>query len=315
MQNSRIQNFPISFFAVIMGLTGLAIAYMSLIFMGETFKMIETFITFLSTFIFIMFLIIYLIKLFKYKDEVKKEFLHPVKSSFFPTVSISLLLLSIAYNTINQTFSYVLWISGAVLHFILLVRTLVFWITKEFKIELINPAWFIPVVGAIIIPINGINYSVELSWFFFSIGIIFWISLFTIVIYRIIFHNPLPERLYPTLFILIAPPAVGFISYIKITGSIDTFSNLLFYFALFMCIMLIALITKFIKRRFYISWWAYTFPLDAITIAIALRYKLTYLSFYGNLSIISLVITTIVIGIVTVKTLIAVTKREICVEE
>lgn len=315
MQESRIKNFPISFFAVVMGLTGLAIAYMRLSFMGNMLILIGYCLTYMATSIFFLFLTIYLIKLFKYIDDVKKEFYNPVKSSFFPTISISLLLLSVAYNEINQTLSFIFWIFGMILHFLFLVRTLIFWINKELKIEMINPAWFIPVVGAMIIPIQGINYSIDLAWFFFSIGIIFWIALFTIVFYRFIFHNPLPERLYPTFFILIAPPAIGFISYTKITGTIDTLSNLLFYFSLFLCIILFALIKNFINLKFYISWWAYTFPLDAVTIAIAMRYYLTGSPFYKLVGIFALTLTTVIIGIVLVKTIYAVSKREICVEE
>jgi len=315
MEEGRIKNFPIYFFAVIMGLTGLAIAYKSAFFLGEFLYKIGSFISILSIILFGLFLTIYLVKIFKHGDEVKKEFNHPVKASFFPTISISLLLLAVAFGDISSSFSFLMWICGTFLHFLFLVRTLTFWINKEFKVEMINPSWFIPIVGAIIVPIQGINYSVELSLFFFSIGLVFWIALFTIVLYRIIFHNPLPERLLPTLFILIAPPAVGFISYLKITGSVDTIANLLFYFALFLCIVLFALVKKFIKLRFYISWWAYTFPLDAVTIAILMRYHITSSSLYEKLSILALAITTLVIGIVGVKTLIAVTKREICVED
>lgn len=315
MENSRIKNFPVSFFAVVMGLTGLAIAYMRASFLGESVKLVGVLLAYLSTFVFFLFLFIYFVKTVKYLDQVKAEFHHPIKLNFFPTISISLLLLSIAHGSINQTVSSFMWLSGMILHFIFLIRILTYWINKEFKIEMINPAWFIPVVGTIIVPIQGVNYSVELSWFFFSIGIVFWICLFTIVFYRFIFHNPIPDKLYPTFFILIAPPAVGFVSYTKIIGSIDTLSNLLFYFALFLCIVLSALIKKFLRLKFYISWWAYTFPLDAITIAVTLRYHLTGLFFYKFLTYLALILTTLVIGVVTLRTVYAVSKREICVEE
>lgn len=315
MENSRIKNFPVSFFAVVMGLTGLAIAYMRVSFLEEALKSVGMFLTYLSTFIFFLFLIIYSLKIFKYPEAVKAEFYHPIKASFFPTISISFLLLAIGYNSLSEPISYSIWLIGTIIHFIFLIKILTYWISKEFKIEMINPSWFIPVVGTIIVPIQGINYSEELSWFFFSTGIVFWICLFTIVFYRFIFHNPLSDKLYPTFFILIAPPAVGFVSYTKLNESIDTLSNILFYFALFLCIVLAALIRKFLNLKFYISWWAYTFPLDAITIAIEMRYHLTGLELYKFLTVVSLIITTIVIGIVGIKTLYAVLKRQVCVEE
>ena len=48
-----------------------------------------------------------------------------------------------------------------------------------------NP-WFIPVVGNIIVPIAGVDDApAEVSWFFFSFGLIFWIALFTLDIIKI----------------------------------------------------------------------------------------------------------------------------------
>ena len=55
--------------------------------------------------------------------------------------------------------------------------------------------------------------SPEIFWFFFSIGLVFWLVLLAIVLYRLFFHEHLPARLAPTLFILLAPPSVGFITY------------------------------------------------------------------------------------------------------
>ena|GEM_PF-3316996 len=70
-----------------------------------------------------------------------------------------------------------------------------------------------------LVPVAGVPLGyTDISWFFFSIGILFWGMLLTIIFYRVLFDNPLEERLMPTLFILIAPPAVGFIAYTRLTG-------------------------------------------------------------------------------------------------
>ncbi len=55
MEGSRIKNFPISFFAVIMGLTGLAIAYMRLSFIDEFLRNSGIFLTYFSTSLFGLF--------------------------------------------------------------------------------------------------------------------------------------------------------------------------------------------------------------------------------------------------------------------
>ena len=73
----------------------------------------------------------------------------------------------------------------------------------------LNPAWFIPVVN-IIVPLGSVHFApLELSWFFFGIGLVFWIVLLAVVMYRLFFRAA-GLRLTLTLFILLAPPSVGF---------------------------------------------------------------------------------------------------------
>ena len=75
-------------------------------------------------------------------------------------------------------------------------------------------------------------------------------------VHRIIFHHPLPEKLIPTLAILIAPPATAFTAYVKLTHNVDSFAKILYYFALFLTTFLLAEYKMFSKIKFYLSWWA-----------------------------------------------------------
>jgi tellurite resistance protein len=257
-----------------------------------------------------------MVKLLKYPEEVAIEFHHPVRMNFFPAISISMLLIAIAFMPININISKIAWWIGTPLHLIFLLRSLSAWFHKEFEIHSFNPAWFIPVVGPILIPVTGAKIAnIEISWFFFSIGIVYAIALFAILLNRIIFHHPIPAKLIPTLFILIAPAAVGFIAYVKMTGVLDSFARILYYFGLFTFLMLLTMLNKFLKLPFFISWWAYTFPLDALTLSTVLIYEQTHLPLFKILAGIFFAITLIVIFIVFVKTLKAASKNEICIPE
>ena len=146
-------------------------------------------------------------------------------------------------------------------------------------------------------------------------GLIFWIILLIIFFNRIIFHSPLPEKLLPTLFILIAPPAVGFISFVKLTGGISAFSKILYYFGLFLVFLLFAQIKIFKKIKFYLSWWAYSFPIAAITIASILMFHETDISSFKYISLAFFGILNLIIILLIIKTSIAILKKEICIEE
>ena len=122
-------------------------------------------------------------------------------------------------------------------------------------------------------------------------------------------------KFIPTLFIFIAPPAVSFIAYVKMTGEFDMFASILFNLALFFSFLLIFMYKNFLNLKFFISWWAFTFPLAAVTIASMLAYTKTNLGFYHFLSYFFLVITTIVVLIVAFRTFQHMMKKEICIME
>ncbi len=313
----RIKYFPISFFSMILGLAGFTIAFQKAEQVLKIPLHLSSILLIITLFSFCLISIIYFIKLIKFTDDVKKEFNNPIKLSFFPTFSISLLLLSIAFLSVNPVISKFFWIFGTVIHFIFTLQILSIWIQHtKFEIKHMNPAWFIPAAGNILIPIAGVSHFLhEISWFFFSIGLFFWIILLIIFFNRIIFHTPLPEKLLPTLFILIAPPALGFISFVKLTGEVNAFSKILYFFGLFLVFLLFAQVKMFKKIKFYLSWWAYSFPLAAITIASILMFHETSITSFKYISFILFGILNFIIILLIIKTSIAISKREICIEE
>lgn len=315
--DSRLKNFPIAWFAMVMGLGGLTLAWAKAEQLLKLPVQISPYLLALSTLLFFGLSAIYAIKIMKYRAAASEEWNHPVKMSFVPTFSIALLVLATAWLEINPAYSKLLWLLGASVHLLLTLHILSQWIQQpKFELLHLNPAWFIPVVGNILVPIAGVHHApLWISWFFFSIAIVFWPVLLTIIFYRVIFHGSLPERLLPTLFILIAPPAVGFVSYMQLTGSLDHFANVLYFSGLFFTLLLFVQLRWFLRLRFYLSWWAYSFPLAAITIASLNMYHYTAETSILHLSGLLLGITTAVIAGLFARTFIGVLRREICLEE
>ncbi|MCD6432557.1 MAG: SLAC1 anion channel family protein, partial [Sulfurimonas sp.] len=269
LSQRSLQHMPIQLFAVVMGLSGFAIMFAKAYHLLDMPYWIYATILFIDTVVFLVIFTAYMFKVLLYTEAVKKEFKHPIKSSFAAAISISFLLLSIAYYDFAPTLSVLLWYIGAPLQLLFTLYVMNYWIHSDLKIVHSNPAWFIPIVGNVLVPIIGVEAApMGISLFFFALGMFFWIVLFTITLNRVIFHHPLAKKLIPTFFILIAPPAVGFISYFRITsGSIDMFSSFLYFIALFIFLLLLFMIRMYDVKEFFISWWAYTFPLAAMTIA------------------------------------------------
>lgn len=312
-QLSKLEHFPIAFFAMVMGLTGLTLAWEKAAVILGLPTIIGESLLYLSATAFLLVTLTYLLKAIRHRSAVLKEFNHPIKISFFPAFSISLILMSIATLGVSKTLSEYLWVLGVSLHLIFTLYVLGQWLHHpKFKIAHSTPAWFIPVVGNILVPIAGVQHGYnEISWFFFSIGLIYWIILKTLILNRMFFHDPLPEKLLPTLFILIAPPAVGFISYTQLTGGVDSFSRILFYSAMFLVLFLLSQLPRFSRIQFFMSWWAYSFPLAASTVASFVMQQHNP-SFSPIFSIALLCLSSGVITLLLFRTLLGITRGEIC---
>lgn len=317
LPHSRLAHYPIPLFATVMGTSGLAIAWKKAGHVLGLPAEIGLALQWWALLLFVMIALGYLAKVVSHWEDVKKEFAHPVRLNFFPAISICLLLLAVAFADTTPYSAGALWMAGATLHLGFTLVVMSSWIHHtRYDIKHANPAWFIPVVGNVIVPVAGVAFApIGISWFFFSIGLVFWIVLLTIVMYRLFFHEPLPERLTPTLFILIAPPAVAFIAWLKLNGGIiDAFAQILYNVALFLTLLLAANALRFFRLRFFLSTWAYSFPLAAITIATLIMAEHGG-AFYVALSWLLLTILTTVLLLLTLRTLKAVRCGEICVPE
>jgi len=314
--HNRLEHFPISFFATVMGTAGLAIAWQKAAAVLGAPATIGQVLAWWALALFALIVLVYAAKLASHPAAVRAELAHPVRLNFFPASSISLLLLSAAFLAEQPGMAGALWLAGAGLHLAFTLYVMNSWIHHtRYQIAHVNPAWFIPVVGNVIVPIAGVTFApAEVSWFFFSIGIVFWVALFTIVLYRLFFHEPLPARLTPTLFILIAPPAVGFIAYLKLAGEIDAFARILYYTALFLTLLLASNAARFFRLPFFVSSWAYSFPLAAITIAtLAMTEQLG--GAFASLGLVLLGVLSIVLALLTARTFLAIGRGEICQPE
>ncbi len=316
MEKNRLKFFPIMMYAIVMGMSGLTITYQKAYEWLGFPHLIGSLLMYTTTTIFIVVTVIYIKKYFTYKIAVKNEFSHPVRINFFAAVSISMLMLAIIFKEEYNTISAIFWYPGAILHFYLTMHTIAFWINDNQELSHSNPAWFIPIVGNVLVPVGGIGFaSTGVLMYFFSVGIFFWIILFAVILNRIIFHHQMAVKFMPTMFILIAPPAVGFIAYFKLYGVIDTFAMTLFNLALFFTFLVAFMYKNFVKIKFFISWWAFVFPVAAMAIAAMLMYHKTNDSILLALSYVMVAVVTIIISIVIYQTIIHMRKEEICIQE
>lgn len=315
-RTDRLENFPVTFFAVTMGLGGFALALRAVETGAGWPHVASVGVLLAAGLAFVAIAALYAAKAFRHPAAVRTEWSHPVRIAFFPAASISLLLLATA-GLPHAGLAGALWVAATALQGVLTLAVIAGWVgTRGFQTAHVSPAWFIPAVGNVVVPIAGAGLGhAELSWLFLSGGLMFWLVLLTLVMNRLIFHDPLPSRLLPTLAILIAPPAVGFLAYVSLTGGVDSLARILLNAAYVFALVVVTQVPKLIRLPFALSWWALSFPVAALTLA-SFRYgELTGSPFHAWLGFGLGALLAAIMAVLLWRTAAAIAAGKVCVPE
>lgn len=307
--DSRLAHFPVTFFAVTMGLGGLTLAYHA-----AGFETVSRGLLWVTVAVFGVLALTYAAKWLRHGAAARAEWGHPVKIAFFPTMAISILLIATALAGAMPDIARWIWGVGAAAQLVLTLAVVSSWIDKgHYSAAHLTPAWFIPAVGNVIVPLAGAQLGfVELSWFFFAIGVTFWIILLTLVFNRLVFHDPIPGRLFPSLAILIAPPTVAFVSWVRLTGEADAFARILLNGGYFFALLVLLQAPRFARLPFALSFWALSFPVAALTVASFVFAKAVQSPLHHSIGMGLLVLLSLIVAGLVLRTLRAMIAGEIC---
>ena len=284
-----VKNFAPSWFASVMGTGVFAITSMFYSEYIPSLKHLALFLYYLNIILFFSLLAPWVLRWMFFRNSAMKDLKHPVFSNFYATIAIAMLVLSSDFMVIgkNVLFGEIFWFIGAPLtiFFAILTPYIVF-SGEHVKIEHINPAWFIPPVGLIVIPMSGSlligNFTgtareaiIFLNYFGWGSGFFLYLSLLAVCMYRFILHHPLPSTLAPTIWINLGPIGAGSLALINMVSASPfihtkepffTFALLFWGFGIWWVIMAVVMTIHYIKKielPYALSWWAFTFPLGA----------------------------------------------------
>ena len=311
---NRLEHFPVTFFAITMGLMGMTLALHAGAPAFPWLGVASTGMMVAGAVAFGAIAVIFGLKALRYPKAVSQEWHHPVKLAFFPTITISLLLLATAVHSHNAGLAEVIWLIGTVGQGALTIAVVTSWIShRSFEVGHLTPAWFIPAVGNVIVPVLGARMGyIEVSWLFFSGGMIFWLILLTLVMNRLIFHDPIGARLFPTMVILIAPPALAFLAYVSMMGFVDGFARILINAAYIFTALVLAQVPRLVKLPFALSWWALSFPLAGLSIASFRFSQLEGTRLHQTIGVIVLCVLAVVVTGLIIRTVVGIARAEFC---
>jgi len=268
---------PVGLFGSVIGVTGLSVAWRLAHVRYRAPEEIALAIAAVAVVAFVLMLAGYAIKLVTAFAAVLEEFRHPIAGNLFGTVLISLLQLPIVVEPFAHRLAQIMWIAGAagMAFFAWLIVSR--WMTDRQQVAHASPAWIIPVVGVLNVPLAvpalGLLHLHGLMVAALAIGLFSTVPLFTLIFSRLLFEPALPAALKPSLLILVAPFAVGYSTYTVTAGRTDLFSEALFMLTLFLLAVLLGKLRHLpVCCPFHVSWWSVSFPLAACSVA-ALRFS------------------------------------------
>ncbi|WP_168562240.1 SLAC1 anion channel family protein [Rhizobacter sp. SG703] len=301
-----LRHLPVNLFASVMGLSGLALAWRQAAGQFGAPAVVGEAIGAFALAVFGVLAAAYLAKLARHPDAVVAEFRHPVAGNFFGTIAIAVLLLSAVLQPYGSTLAGVVWTLGTAATFLLSGVVVSRLLRGGIDAKLAVPAWVIPGVATLDIAVTGARmpmaWAAEVNWAAMALGTVLALVLLVMVLSRLVHHDALAGAMVPSLMVLIGPFAVGFLAYTAMTGAVDRFASMLFYFALF---IFIVLAPKVFRRDvpFAPSWWAIGFPLAALGNA-ALHYAAAHAGWpLQALALALLAFLTVVLAVLTVRTL------------
>ena len=288
-----VKNFSPAWFASVMGTGILALTSLSYSIYLPVLRHLAVLLFYFNIVLFFVLLVPWTLRWILFRKEAVRDLNHPVVSNFYATIAIGMLVLAADLIVIgkNMVWGEMFWFIGAAFTILFgLFTPYLMFKSEDVRLEHINPAWFIPPVGLIVIPIAGgliiphftgvmKETVVLLCYFGWGAGFFLYLSLLAVCVYRFILHHPLPNTLAPTIWINLGPIGAGTVALFNMVNASDfitvkepflVFGLLFWGFGIWWVVIASAMILHYIRNLrlpYAMSWWAFTFPLGAYVAA------------------------------------------------
>jgi tellurite resistance protein len=259
-------------YAIVMGLTGLALAWHRAVpLMGEMAGVVAWLVGVLAAAVFAVLLVATVLRGWRQPEAWAEDRRHPVRHTFIATLPIAAILVAtvaVALLGPHPAFD-ALWWAGSLGQLGVTVWVLGRWWGRP-AWPSVTPALFLPIVGNVLAPLAGVPLGhLEWSAAQFGIGLLFWPVVLVLIVVRLAAQGSWPDRLRPTVFIVIAPPAVVAMSALQL-GAPLLLAWMVWGMAVFALLWAATQAKAIVSMPFGLTHWALSFPLASLA-ALTLR--------------------------------------------
>lgn len=295
-------------FVVVMGLSGLALAWHSAVpILGGTAGAGAMVLGALAALVFALLAGLSLLRWQRYPLALADDLKHPVRHPLVAALPVSLLLLATVATALTGASApaRVLWVLGAAWQFGVTVWALSRWFQGNKEGGLVwpslTPLVLIPVVGNMLPPLAGVALGFS-PWSAaqLGLGLLLWPVLLALLAVRMGTAGLWPERLLASTFITVSPPAVAGLAALQL-GAPPLLAWMGWGVALFFLVWSAQIFKRAIAQPFSVTLWLLSFPLAAFA-ALTLQLAPHAARWFQPLAMLVLALTTLVVAALSLAT-------------
>ncbi|MDU2491442.1 MAG: TDT family transporter [Clostridium celatum] len=255
----KIENIPVPILPTMVGALTLSTVYSN---MGYTW------VRHITSWVAVIVLISYIIKMIVYPKTCLKEYSNTVPASLYAGFTMITMILGGYFYNASPLFGKTLWFAGLILHAIHILIFTYRNVVKGVNMQTFVPSWFVTYNGIMVSTVVG---GVMNEPAICKIVVYYGIAVFTIIIpfmlYRLLKHE-LKEPMYHTQAILLAPSSLCLVSYLNFIQAPNKLVVYYLYFAVICALIFIIIkLPTFFSFIFHPGFAGLTFPMAIGTVA------------------------------------------------
>lgn len=257
---------PASLFGIVLGVAGLGGAWRLAANLWGLPHEIGEIIYALAALIWALLLAGFLWKWIAARGEAESELRHPVACCFIGLIFVSTCLIAIGALPYSRELAIALVAIAATGNILFAAwRTGGLWQGNRDPGTTTAVLYLPSVAGNFVTAIaaGALGYG-SLGILLFGAGLFSWFAIESVLVHRLYTAAPLPAAIRPTLGIQLAPPVVGCVAYLSVTGHADLFAQALFGYGLLQGVILLRLLPWFRETGFAAGYWGFSFGVTAI---------------------------------------------------
>lgn len=263
----KISPVPVNYFAMVLGLSGLGLAWRYGASAGLLPKLPGEVLQLASGLLWLYLLGAYIFKWVYHRPQAQEEFFHTIQCCFISLIPIATLLVGMSLMPYISTLGWLLLLAGIVGQLAFAAyRSAGLWRGTHVA-EATTPIIYLPTVATNFVTASALGATghTEFAMIFFGAGMLSWVGLEAVILQRLRTLSALPAPLRPVIGIQLAPPFVGCSAYLAVTGGpVDSFALALIGYGILQGLFLLRLFPWVREGGFSPSFWAFSFGLSSM---------------------------------------------------